>query len=385
MDCIYLDNAATSKYKNTDDIIVDTITQAMKDSWMNPSSLYATSIKNKIDRCRENIANFISAKPEEIIFTSGSSESNNMAIRGFVDYMRINTLQYVHVITTPIEHKSVLKAVENPVLGARIYHCDVDEFGFVDYKSLEHLLALCEFEPILVSVCMANNEIGTIQNVKEIAGLVHKYDGIIHVDATQAFGHIPIDVKELGVDMMSCSGHKISPVLRGIGFLYKKNGINIQPLIYGTQENGLRGGTENTYGILGLSKALEYCDVGQKKIDELCKKRDYFIDLLESEFGCKLNGSRDKRLPNNVNVTFHNNITGESLLYMLDMDGIKVSVGSACNSKEITPSHVLKGINLTDEQAMKTVRFSLPEDITYGEIDKVIIEIEKSLKLLECI
>ena len=379
---IYMDAAATSKYRNVDDIVVGTITQAMKDSWLNPSSLYATGIKHKIDRCRENIANFINAKPEEIIFTSGSSESNNMAIRGFVDYMRINTLQTVHVITTPIEHKSVLKAVENPVLGARIYHCDVDEFGFVDYKSLEHLLALCEFEPILVSVCMANNEVGTIQNVKEIVDLVHEYDGIVHVDATQALGHIPIDVEELGVDMVSCSGHKISPVLRGIGFLYKRNSINIQPLIYGTQENGLRGGTENTYEILGLSKALEYCDVSQKKIDEMCKKRDYFIGLLESEFGCKLNGSRDKRLPNNVNITFPHNITGESLSYMLDMDGVKCSVGSACNSKEITPSHVLKGINLTDEQAMKTVRFSLPDDITYDEINRVIGEIDNAIQLI---
>lgn len=380
---IYLDVAATSKYKNTDDIIVDTITQAMKDSWMNPSSLYATGIKNKIDRCRESIANFINAKPEEIIFTSGSSESNNMAIRGFVDYMRINTLQTVHVIAAPIEHKSVLKAVENPVLGARIYHCDVDEFGFVDYKSLEHLLALCEFEPILVSVCMANNEIGTIQNVKEIADLVHKYDGVLCVDATQAFGHIPIDVEELGVDMMSCSGHKISPVLRGIGFLYKKNGINIQPLIYGTHESGLRGGTENTYGILGLSKALEYCDVSPKKIDEMRKKRDYFIELLESEFKCKLNGSRDKRLPNNVNVVLPEGISGESVLYMLSMSNIFISTSSACNSRSIVPSHVLKSIGLSDEEAMRSIRITIPENITLKEIDNFINELDKTIKIIK--
>ena len=228
-----------------------------------------------------------------------------------------------------------------------------------------------------------NAQIGTIQNIKEISELVHRYGGILHTDATQAFGHIPIDVEELGIDMMSCSGHKISPVLRGIGFLYKRNGINIQPLIYGAQENGLRGGTEFTYGIIGLNKALELCVNDTQKTQELCVKRDYFIHRLIKEFNCKLNGHKEHRLPNNINVTFPQNITGESLLYMLDMSNIKISTGSACNSKEINPSHVLKAIKLTDQEAMKSVRFTLPEDITYEDIDKVIKELNSAIKIVE--
>ena len=183
--------------------------------------------------------------------------------------------------------------------------------------------------------------------------------------------------------MMSCSGHKISPALRGVGFLYKRNGVGIQPIIYGAQENGLRGGTENTYGIIGLSKALEYCDVSVQTMEAISRKRDYFIDYLEHKFGCTLNGHDISRLPNNVNVTFHQNITGESLLYMLDMSGIRISVGSACNSKSIEPSYVLKSIYLSDEEAMRTVRFTLPDDITYEEIDKVIDEIDKCIKIIE--
>lgn len=380
---IYLDAAATAKYTNTDNIVVSTIVSAMEDSWLNPSSLYASNVKDKINKCRANIAKFIGAKPEEIIFTSGASESNNMAIRGWVDDKLMSTLQMANIISTPIEHKSILESLKNGALGACVHHCYVDSFGFVDYKSLKYLLAKCEEQPTLVSVCMANNEIGTIQPIKEIAKLVHKYNGILHVDATQSFGHIPIDVEELGVDMMSCSGHKISPVLRGIGFLYKRNEVNIKPLIYGTQENGYRGGTENTYGIIGLSKALEYCDVSAKHIEDMCNKRDYFIGRLESKFGCKLNGHKEHRLPNNINVTFPQKITGESLLYMLDIEGIRVSTSSACNSKEIKPSYVLKAIGLSDEDAMRTVRFSLSNDITYEQINYVVDEIEKAIKILE--
>lgn len=378
-----MDAAATGKYRNIDDIIVDTMTTAMRDSWMNPSSLYASNVKKKIDKCRENIAEFINAKPEEIIFTSGASESNNFAIRGWVDNMLVSQSNMIHVITTSTEHKSILKALENDALGAIVHYCNVDRYGFVDYKSLERLLDRYKNNPVLVSINTANNEIGTIQDLAKISELVHKYGGILHTDSTQAFGHIPIDVEELGVDMLSASGHKISPVLRGIGFLYKRNGVNIMPLIYGSQENGMRGSTENTYGIIGLSKALEYCDLSYEVMSELCEKRDDFICKLESKFGCKLNGHRKSRLPNNINVTFPQNITGESLLYVLDMSGIKVSTSSACNSKEITPSHVLKAIGLSDESAMRSVRFSPPDDITYLEIDEVVDEIEKALKILE--
>ena len=382
---IYLDEAATSKYTNIDDIVVDTITTAMRDSWQNPSSLYASNVKDKINKCRANVAEFIGAKAEEIYFTSGASESNNWAIRGWVDDWRLDDYRLINVITTPIEHKSILNTVNNSSLGAIVQYCNVDEFGLVDCGHLESLLYFCNKnkEPILVSICMANNEIGTIQNVKEIAYLVHKYNGVFHVDATQAFGHIPIDVEKFGIDMMSCSGHKISPVLRGIGLSYIKNGINIQPLIYGAQEKQMRGGTENTYGIIGLNKALEYCDISYDAMLELCEKRDHFIALLESRFGCRLNGHDKYRLPNNINVTFPQNITGEALLYMLDISGVKISVGSACNSKSIEPSYVLKAIGLSDEEAMRSVRFTLSSDITYEDIDYVINEIDKCIKLIE--
>ncbi len=382
---VYLDAASTAKYRNVDDIIVDTITTAMRDSWMNPSSLYATNVKKKINKCRANIAEFIGAKPEEIYFTSGATEGNNWAIRGWDDEIWLTTYKKSNIITTQLEHKSILELLENGNLGSAVHYCDVDEFGVVDCESLRRLLSKCKYndEPILVSINMANNEIGVIQDIKKISKLVHEYDGVLHIDATQALGHVPIDVEELGADMMSCSGHKISPVLKGIGFLYKRNNVNIQPIIYGAQEGGLRGGTENTYGIIGLSKALEYCDLSNEKINEMCGSRDYFISLLASKFGCKLNGDSRNRLPNNVNVVFPQNITGENLLYILDLSGIKISTSSACNSREIKPSHVLKAIGLTDEQAMKSVRFTLPDDIAYEEIGKVVNEIDKAIKIIE--
>lgn len=380
---MYLDVAATSNYAYIDDVIVDTMMNAMRRYWENPSSLYATNVKEKIDKCRVNITKFIGAKSDEIIFTSGATESNNAAIRGWSDEIWLHTYKTPHIITTRIEHKSILKLLDESAMDAIVSYCDVDEFGVVDAKKLEQLLIVRKDKPVLVTIHMANNEIGVIQPIKEIADLVHRYDGILHVDATQAFGHIPIDVKELGVDLMSASGHKISPVLKGIGFLYKRSDINIQPLIYGAQENGLRGGTENVFGIIGLDKAIRYCDVSQKKTDEMCEKRDYFIELLEDRFDCELNGDSWNRLPNNINVTFPQNITGESLLYTLDLSNIQISVGSACNSTEVVPSYVLKEVGLSDEDAMKTIRITLPNDITYEEINYIVDEIGKAIKLIE--
>lgn len=383
---IYLDEAATAKYnKDRDEPIIEAMNNAMRNMWMNPSSLYATNVKKEIDKCRENIAKFIGAKSEEIYFTSGASESNNMAIRGFVSNLYDEMIFDVDVITTKLEHKSIKRLVEEcETLCATVTYCDVDKYGLIDLDKLEEILKThWNTEKFLVSICMGNNEIGTIQPIKKISDLVHKYNGVLHCDCTQCFGHIQIDVDKLGIDMMSVSAHKISPVLRGIGFLYKKNGIEINPLIYGTQEMNLRGGTTNTYGIVGLNKAIELIDFDnnfEKNID-LISKRDYFINQLETKFGCRLNGER-YRLPNNINVTFPQNITGEALSYMLDIGGIKCSTGSACNSKSVESSHVLKAIGLSDEDAMKTVRFTLPVDITYEEIDYVIKEIEKAIKLI---
>lgn len=379
MSDIYLDAAATAKYNKVDDEIISVMTLAMKKYWKNPSSLYATEVKNEISKCRKNIADFIGAKADEIYFTSGASESNNWVIRGFADNMW-NRYKTPIIITTPIEHKSIIKAICNPCLDAFCYYCEVDKYGMVNLNSLEELLKHREEDSVLVSIGFANNEIGTIQPIKAISNIVHKYNGILHVDATQVLPHYPIDVEELGIDLMSASGHKISPVLRGIGFLYKKDGIEISPLIHGAQESELRGGTENTYGIIGLSYALNCIDFNARFKE--AKHMIYFIDLLISKFGCQLNGSSEYRLHNIINVTFPQNITGESLLYTLEMSNIYVSTGSACNSYTNVPSYVLKEIGLTDEEVMRTVRFSLPSDITYKEIDKVVEEIGKAIKLI---
>lgn len=378
-----MDVAATANYSSKDDIIVDTISEAMKKYWRNPSSLYASDVKDVVNKCRKQIADFIGAKPDEIYFTSGSSESNNWVIRGWVDKQLSDNSSIVNVITTPIEHKSILEAVKNPNLGAIVRYCDVDKYGLVDCNSLRRLLEFREGEPILVTMGSANNEIGTVQEVEKISELVHKHGGVLHIDATQELPYESIDVKELGIDMMSGSGHKISPVLKGIGFLYIKNGINIHPLIYGSQERGVRGGTENVFGIIGLAKAIELCDVCQERFDDMSTKRDYFISRLEHKFGCQLNGHNFLRLPNNINVTFPQNITGESLLYTLETANIFISTGSACNSKAIEPSHVLTAIGLNENESMRSVRFTLSDDITTEDIDKVIDEIEKAIKLIE--
>lgn len=384
---IYLDAAATAGYSENgdiEDVVIYSITSAMKEYWQNPSSLYASNVKDEINKCRANIAKFIGAKTNEIIFTSGASESNNMAIRGWVDEELSGGFKTVNIITTPIEHKSILESLKNRNLCASVRYCEVDDCGAVDLYSLKSLLWLHEGESILVSIGMANNEIGTIQDIKTISDMVHQYGGILHVDSTQAFGHIPIDVDELGIDMMSVSGHKISPVLKGVGFLYKRNGVDIQPLIYGSQENGMRGGTENTFGIIGLSKAIDLCDVSPSSVTDMCQKRDYFINLLKTKFdNLKLNGHNIDRLPNNINVTLPNNITGEALLYTLDMDEISIGIGSACNSSSIEPSYVLKAIGLTDEEAIKTIRISLPDEITYDDINYVVDEIEKAIRIIE--
>lgn len=380
---LYFDAASTAKKTNIDELIEKEIFHAIKKYWLNPSSLYQPSVevRKKINECRKNIADFIGAKPEEVIFTSGATESNNWVIRGWVDNF-VNNKRRPHIVTTRLEHKSILSAIHNTSLNAEIHYVNNDEYGMIDLESLKRILWHCNGELTLVSICMANGEIGTIQDIKEISKLVHKNGGILHVDATQALGKMFVDVEYLGIDLLSASGHKLSPILKGIGFLYKKNVIDIQPLIYGSQENGLRGGTENTFGIIGLSKAVELHKPDTQKAADMVSKRNYFINQLEIKFGCKLNGHGNHRLLNNINVTFPQNITGESLLYTLDMSNVCISTGSACNSTSVEPSHVLQAIGLSKEEAMKTIRITLPDDITYEQIDKFIDESNKAIKLI---
>lgn len=377
---IYLDNAATTKPKKE---VIGAVMPYMTEMWFNPSSMYgkAVEVKGAIEEARYNVAKFINAQPEEIYFTSGASESNNWCIRGWVDSYNIKKIT-PHIITTRLEHKSIINAIHNRNLNAEIHYINNDENGLIDYSHLKKLLWYYEGEPILVSVCAANNEIGTIQDISSISKIVHAAGGILHMDATQALPNMPIDVKFFGIDMLSGSGHKLG-AFKGTGFLYIKNGVEIEPLIYGNQERGSRGGTENVIGIIGLGEAVFNLDFNVDSILQMIDKREYFIEELKNKFNCKLNGDEIERLPNNINITFPQNITGEALLYTLDLSDMHISTGSACNSKEVTASHVLKAIGLSDEEAARTIRITLSEDTTYEEIDEFIEELGKAIELIE--
>lgn len=377
---IYLDSASTTKVKQE---VIAAMMPYFTEQWYNPSSLYssATRIKEDIERARKIVGNFIKANSDEIYFTSSGSESNCWAISGFCHYW--NTLKVRPVIiTSTIEHKSIMECVKNMI--ADVYYVDVDKNGLIKLDVLSSLLndASLWGLPLLCSFQLANNELGSIQDIKKISTIIGQHGGLLHVDGVQAFGQVPINVSEMGIDMLSVSGHKIG-CPKGIGVLYIRRGATISPMIYGSQMDGKRGGTENVPYIMGMAKAVELCDVGENKVKEMQSKRDYFIGLLEVRFGCKLNGHPTARLPNNINVTFPQNITGEALLYTLDMSDIAISVGSACNSRSIEPSYVLKEIGLTNDEAMRTIRITISDDITYEQIDYVINEIDKAIKLIE--
>lgn len=379
---IYLDTASTAKRSKIDDLIIEEMVVAMKEDWQNPSSLNWKSklIKNKIEEARKVIADYINAEPEEIYFTSGGSEANNWAIQGFLNKHKDSKAV---VVTSEIEHHSILKCVE--AFPYKYDLIDVDEYGFINEETLKEQLYKYQGFNTLVSFQWANNELGTVQKLRNLVDLVHEYDGIIHSDAVQAFGKIPINVKEVDVDLISVSGHKISPVLRGIGFLYISNRVKdkFNPLIYGSQENSMRGSTENTYGIIGLAKAIKLLESKDEDMFSLSSISYYFMNELMTKFNCTINGSIFSKLPHIISVTFPQDITGESLLYTLDTADIFVATGSACDSHSIESSHVLKAIGLTNEQAMKTVRFSLDSSLTIEDIDKTIEEIDKAIKLIE--
>lgn len=376
----YLDEAATTKVKQE---VVDAMLPYMTEKWHNPSSLYSSGadVKVAVDSARHTIANFINAKDDEIYFTSGGSESNNWAIQGFVNNRNSKT-HVPYIITTKIEHKSIMACTKNLKL-ATVYYLDVDDDGFISMSELEDTITLIlsigvEPKDILVSIQFANNEVGTIQNIINISNLVHLYGCTFHTDAVQAFGHVFIDVDVMGIDMISASSHKIGGC-KGTGFLYIKDGVEINPLIYGSQMDGMRGGTENVAGIIGMAKAVELSDWKDGAATKMV--RDYFIDKLEG-IGCTLNGPRDNRLPNNINVVLPDGICGENILYMLDIDGISIGTGSACNSRSIDPSYVLKAIGLTDDEAKQSIRITIPDGLTMDDIDEIVDDIEKSIKVI---
>lgn len=380
---IYFDCAATTRPNLK---AIEATIPYMKDEWQNPSSLYADAVKAKeaVEVSRSRIAEFIGATPDEIYFTSGGSESNCWAIQGFVHYWIARGYKPV-VITSTIEHKSIIECVEN--LCVETHFVGVRKKGIVNKEQLEGLLERVsrdtENVKILVSIQMANNEIGWVQDIEILTRLVHKYSGVLHTDAVQVIGHLPVDVHNLDVDMLSASAHKFGG-LKGQGFLYIKQGIEILPLIYGSQNNGMRGGTENVIGIVNMATALIGCNISKRMIDSKYAARDSLVESLERlPYSIDFNQSLAySSLPTIVSVTIQENVTAEGLLYLLDTANIQVSAGSACNSRSDEPSHVLKAIGLSDENAMRTIRISFDESITVGDISRFVAELDKAIKVM---
>ena len=374
---IYLDNAATTK---TAPEVVEAMLPYFSELYGNPSSVYQFSQKSKeaIAASRETIAGALGAKPEEIYFTAGGTEADNWAIKAAAEAYRAKGN---HIITSKIEHHAVLHTCQwLEKQGYEVTYLDVDESGIV---KLDQLKKAVRPETILISIMFANNEIGTIQPVKEIGQIAREHGILFHTDAVQAFGQIPIQVDELGIDMLSSSGHKLNGP-KGIGFLYIRKGVKIRSFIHGgAQERKRRAGTENVPGIVGYGAAVERAVRTMEERTAMERKlRDHLIDRVLHEVPyTRLNGHRTRRLPNNANFSFQF-VEGESLLIMLDMEGICGSSGSACTSGSPDPSHVLLAIGLPHEIAHGSLRLTLSEETTEEELDYVVEAIKKIVEKL---
>ena len=371
-DLIYLDHAATTAVHP--DVLKEMLPY-FTDKFVNPSSVYgfAANNKNKLTEARETIAGALGAKSEEIYFTAGGSESDNWALKCTAEAYGVHG---GHIITTKIEHHAILhtcKYLQNR--GYDVTYLDVDENGLVDLNTLE---AAIRPDTFLISIMFANNEIGTIEPIKEIGEIAHRHGILFHTDAVQAFGQISIHVDEMNIDMLSASGHKFNGP-KGIGFLYIKKGLKLKSFIHGgQQERGRRAGTENVPGIVGIAKA---CEIAMAEMEERMKKetelRDYLIERILKEIPyTRLNGHSKKRLPNNVNISFQF-VEGESILIMLDMAGICASSGSACTSGSVDPSHVLLAIGLPHEIAHGSLRLTLGYENTKEEMDTVVDNLKR--------
>ena len=374
---IYLDNAATTKTRPE---VVEAMLPYFTEYYGNPSSVYefSTPSKKAITEARETIAKSLGAKTNEIYFTAGGSESDNWAIKSTAEAYESKGK---HIITSKIEHHAVLHTCEYlEKRGFEITYLDVDENGTV---KLDELKKAIRPDTILISIMFANNEIGTIQPIKEIGEIAKEHGIIFHTDAVQAYAHVPINVDEYHIDMLSVSGHKFNGP-KGIGFLYIRTGLKLRSFIHGgSQERKRRGGTENVPGIVGMGKAVEIAmaNLAERTAYEV-ELRDYLIDRVLSEVPyVRLNGHRTNRLPNNANFAFQF-IEGESLLIMLDMQGICGSSGSACTSGSLDPSHVLLAIGLPHEIAHGSLRLTLSEETTKEDIDFTVDEIKKIVEKL---
>lgn len=374
---IYFDNAATTQ-------VYPEVFEEMKpyftEYYGNPSSIYsfAGEAKKAVDHARKSVADLINAKTDDIYFTGGGSESDNWALKATAEAY---ASKGKHIITSTIEHHAILHTCAYlEKKGFEITYVGVDENGII---KLDELKAAIRPDTILISVMAANNEIGTIEPIAEIGKIAHEHGILFHTDAVQAFGHIPIDVEAMNIDMLSASGHKINGP-KGIGVMYIRKGVKILSFIHGgAQERKRRAGTHNVPGIVGIGKAAELAKNNMEQRSEYeTKLRDYFISRIESEIPyAKLNGDRVKRLPNNINFSFEF-IEGESMLILLDQKGICASSGSACTSGSLDPSHVLLAIGLPHEKAHGSLRLTISEKNTKEEVDFTVDELKKIIERL---
>ena len=363
---VYLDYSATTPVK--EDVLQEMIPY-FTEKYGNPSSLYDIGLENKeaLNRAREQVAALINAKPSEIYFTGCGTEADNWAVFGTAEKLKAKGN---HIITTRIEHHAMLHscaALEKD--GFAVTYLDIDKNGMIDLKQLEDAIT---DKTILISIMLVNNEIGTIEPVKEAAAIARKHQILFHTDAVQALGNVPIDVKELGVDMLSVSAHKIYGP-KGVGALYIRKGVQINNFMHGgAQENRRRAGTENVPGIVGFGKAAEIAlrDLN-KHIEHSKKLRDHLRERILTEIpDTFVNGTMEHRHPGNLNVTFEY-IEGEAILLLLNQLGISVSTGSACSSASLEPSHVLSALGVPVEMIHGTVRFTVGDMTTMEDIDYV--------------
>lgn len=374
---LYLDNAATTAVAPE---VVEAMLPYFTEYYGNPSSIYGFAAKSKaaVDKAREVIANSLGAKPEEIYFTAGGSESDNWTLVAMAEAYKSKGK---HIITSKIEHHAILHTCEYlEKNGYEVTYLDVDENGLVNPADVENAIRP---DTILISIMYANNEIGTIEPIGEIGKIAKSHGVFLHTDAVQAYAHIPINVDEENIDLLSASGHKFHGP-KGIGFLYIRKGIKMGSFIHGgAQERNRRAGTHNVPGIVGMAKAAELAMEHMKeRMDKQIKVRDYFIEKVQKEIPyAKINGDLKKRLPNNINVCFRF-IEGESMLIMLDMKGICASSGSACTSGSLDPSHVLLAIGLPHEIAHGSLRLTISEDTTIENMDYVLGELKTIVERL---
>lgn len=374
---IYLDNAATTK---TAPEVVEAMLPYFSENYGNASSIYAlgSASKKAVNQARRILAEYLGAKQEEIYFTAGGSESDNWALKATAEAY---ASKGKHIITTKIEHHAILHTCQYlEKQGVEVSYVGVDENGIVNLQELKEAIRP---DTILISVMYANNEIGTLQPIREIGQIAHERGILFHTDAVQAFGQLPINVDELHIDMLSASAHKVNGP-KGIGCLYIRSGLKLRSFIHGgAQERSRRAGTENVPGIVGFGKAIERAvRIMPEKIRKETELRDYLISQISEKIPyCRLNGDSARRLPGNVNFSFQF-IEGESLLIMLDMKGICGSSGSACTSGSLDPSHVLLAIGLPHEIAHGSLRLTLSEENTKEEMDTVVAAIQEIVEKL---